>query len=116
MKRILSVYVAGPMTSSGDRVANIRAAIDASNQLLDIGIFPYCPHLSELWQLVHPRTYEEWMSLDLFFLKKCDVVLRLPGSSVGADREEQHANRHGIRVCRSVLEIKTHNHKCDTYT
>ena len=36
--------------------------------------------------------------LDLRLVERCDVLVRLPGDSAGADREVAHARRRGIPV------------------
>jgi hypothetical protein len=91
------VYVAGPFTQGVVEV-NVRKAVNAGDRLLSAGLVPYVPHLNWLWGFAHERTYEEWLALDMAWLGKCDAVLRLPGHSPGADREEAFAREHGIPV------------------
>lgn len=98
------VYVAGPLTK-GPWSHNQRAALDAAAQLADAGCVPYVPHLSVQWDTVHPRGYEFWMEQCLAWVERCDVLLRLPGESPGADREVEHAKRHGMAVFHSVGQI-----------
>ena len=94
---ICRVFVSGPYTK-GDVAANVRAAIEAAAQLTDTGYIVYLPHLTHFWHLVSPRPYEDWIKLDLAWLKLCDAVVRLPGESPGADREETEADTLGIPV------------------
>ena len=94
MKR---VYVAGPY-SRGDVAQNVRNAYNAASRLADAGCAPFVPHHTHFWQLMFPRSYEEWLRLDLAFLSCCDAVLRLPGESAGADGEVDQARRLGIPV------------------
>jgi len=91
------VYIAGPYTQ-GDPVVNVRRAVHVADALLDAGLLPFVPHLSHLWHLIHPRPYEDWLAYDLGWLAACDVLLRLPGESKGADVEVQKARRLGLPV------------------
>lgn len=102
MKRI---YVAGPYTKP-DPVVNTRKAIEAANELFDLGYAPYVPHLTLFWHFAFPRPYEDWMRLDFQWVKQCDALLRLPGESSGADREVIVAQEAGIPVFRSIYELK----------
>jgi hypothetical protein len=54
---------------------------------------------------VHPHAYEDWMEQCLSWVERCDALLRLPGSSPGADREAQHAMQKGIPVFYSLEEL-----------
>jgi hypothetical protein len=117
----LSVYIAGPLYSSGDLTLNNRAAIDAAHALESaeipgVRLRPFIPHICTLtWQLVHPRTHETgqawddyWLrkcdAWDDYWLRKCDALLRLPGKSVG-DHEVLLAYQLEIPVCRSIDSI-----------
>lgn len=104
MKRI---YIAGPIML-GDRMANIRVAIDAANALRDLGFAVFVPQLDSFWSLVHPREYEDWMAHDFAWIDVCDGLLRIPGESKGADREEVHALARGIPVFHGVEECAIH--------
>jgi hypothetical protein len=95
--RALRVYVASVMTE-GDVAANVRAACDVADDLLRGGLVPYLPHLDHFWHLIHPHDYETWMALDFAWLAACDVLVRLPGASPGADREVAEAEHLGIIV------------------
>ena len=94
MKR---VYVAGPY-STGDVAVNVRNAYAAASRLADAGLAPFVPHHTHFWHLLFPRTYQEWLSLDLAFLRCCDALLRLPGESFGADTEVREARSLSIPV------------------
>jgi hypothetical protein len=83
MKR---VYIAGPY-SKGDREANVRAAIDAAHELIELGFAPYVPHLNHYIHLLHPQDYDTWMDQDEIWLRQCEILLRLPGPSDGSDKE-----------------------------
>jgi len=90
------VYVAGPYT--GAEAANTRKALQAGTVLLERGYAPYVPHLTHFWHFLEPQNYETWMTFDLEWVDACDVVLRIPGLSKGADREISYALRKGIPV------------------
>lgn len=95
--RLMHVYIAGPYTSP-DPIQNVRRAVDAAQELKRRGHHAFVPHLNAFWHLLYPAPYEDWMSEDLAWLAKCDVLLRLAGESPGADREEAHAKELGVPV------------------
>lgn len=97
------VYIAGPYTG-GDVAVNVRRAMDAGDAVEAAGYVAHVPHLSHFRHLHYARPYEHWMRLDLAWLAKCDVLVRLPGESPGADREVVEANRLGV----SVLVVGDH--------
>ena len=82
----MRVYVAGPYTL-GDRSENLRSIMAATVKILDAGHEPFCPLLSFFLDLTHPRPWEDWMRLDLAWLKCAEAVVRIPGESKGADIE-----------------------------
>lgn len=107
------VYIAGPIRK-GDIVNNVANAFDAFHALKDAGFAPVCPHLScflgdgRTFKLNHNQwpavaevpgvTIDEWMEIDLSIVAKCDAVFRLPGESVGADKEVEFAKANRIPV------------------
>ena len=97
----MRVYVASPYTL-GDRSENVRKALAVATQLLDAGHEPFCPLLSHFWDLMYPRPWHRWMEVDLAWLKVAEALVRIPGESVGADREVAVANRRGIPTFFSV--------------
>jgi hypothetical protein len=101
----VKVYVAGPYTQ-GDPVVNVRAAIAEAELLAVLGHAPYVPHLTMLWHLVAPHDTEFWYAHDLEWLAVCDAVVRIPGPSVGADAEVKEAERLGIPVYASALDVR----------
>lgn len=105
MKEIRRIYVAGPI-SIGDMAQHVRVAIDASTALLELGYYPFCPHLTHFWHLIHPQEYEKWMEYDFEWLGQCDALLRLPGESPGADREVEFAKKHNMPVFHTIEELK----------
>lgn len=94
------VYIAGPYTS-GDVAQNVHAAIAAANAVVEMGAYPYIPHLDHFWHLVYPCSYSFWMAQDRAWLARCDLLYRLPGYSKGADEEVQIAVSLGIPVIDS---------------
>jgi hypothetical protein len=80
----MRVYITGPY-SKGDVVINVRNAIRIADLLLAIGHHPFVPHLTHLWYLISPKPYEDWLAIDLVWLRQCECVLRIPGESSGAD-------------------------------
>ncbi len=50
------------------------------------------------WHVPH----QTWMEIDEPMVRRSDVLLRLPGESMGADQECGWANDEGIRVFHSV--------------
>jgi len=92
------VYLASPY-SIGDPEANVKAQIVAADDLLSAGFIPFTPLLYHYHHLLCPRKYEEWLALDFEWIKSCDVLVRLPGESKGADLEVAFAKGAGIPVC-----------------
>jgi hypothetical protein len=97
VKPIRYTYVAGPI-SIGDQIANCRAALDAGEQLRRGGYAPFVPHSLVLWHLLHLVPYEAWLEYDFAWISRCDALVRLPGESLGADREVAHARLCGLPV------------------
>ena len=92
----MKVYIAGPY--SGNHAAGVRNALRVADALRDLGHTPFVPHLTHFWDLLHPREYEDWLDYDLEWLEECDLLLRLPGTSGGADREVTRAYQLKIPV------------------
>jgi len=98
------IYIAGPYTE-GDVARNVKAAIDAANELIELGFAPYVPHLSHFLHMAHPQPYGIWMGLDMVWQSQCHAVLRLPGPSSGADTETRTAKIVGMPVFHSISEL-----------
>lgn len=94
---MLRIYVAGPYTK-GDVAVNVTTAVRAADSVLRAGHIPFVPHLTHFWHLLEPHDYETWLAYDFEWLRQCDAMIRLPGESVGADREETEARRLGMPV------------------
>jgi len=106
MMRKLKVYIAGPY-SKGDVVQNVRDAIFAANELAELGLIPFIPHLTHFWHFLCPHELDFWYAYDLEWLNVCDVVLRLPGESSGADEEVAFARQRGMTIYSSIAEIRS---------
>lgn len=103
-RRPLRIYVAGPYTDDPDGCT--ATAIAAGAAVLDAGHAPFVPHLAHYWHTLHgPRDYEDWMRIDLAWLRAADAVLRLPGESSGADREVALAHELGIPVIHTPADL-----------
>lgn len=87
---------------STDVMGGTRAAMDAGDRILQLGHVPFVPHLDTFWQIVSPKEYEVWLEMDRLWIMKCDVLLRLPGESPGADREVVWAEELGIPIIYDV--------------
>jgi len=98
------VYVAGPYTK-GDVALNVREAVRVSDELLKLGYAPFCPHLTHFWHMLFPHEYQAWLDLDNEWVACCDVLLRIPGESSGADKEAALAESLGIPVFFSIEEF-----------
>lgn len=97
------VYIAGAY-SQGDVMLNIRTAIMAADVVWRAGGVPFVPHLTGFWHVISPHPYEDWLALDQEWLRSCDVVLRLPGTSGGTDAEVALAIELGMPVYHSLHE------------
>jgi hypothetical protein len=89
------VYIAGPYTHP-DPVMNTRAACFAGDELAEMGAAPIVPHLTMLWHTISPQPLDVWYERDIALLAHCHAIVRLPGSSTGADREWREAERIGM--------------------
>lgn len=91
------VYIAAPYSS--DPTGNTNSALNVAVSMMDTGyITPLVPHLSLLFDLVHPRPYEQWLAYDRELLAHCDALHRINGESPGADAEVALAHALGIPV------------------
>lgn len=103
-RAIIKIYIASPYTK-GDVAVNVRKQMDAVDILIDNGFLPFSPLYYHFQHLVHPRSYDEWLLLDIGWLLQCDAVLRLDGESIGADKEVEVAKENGIPVYYSISDL-----------
>ena len=104
---MIKVYIASPYTK-GDVAVNVKVQIDMVDELMNLGVAPFCPLYSHFQHMAHPRPYQDWIAIDLEWLPVCDCVLRLAGESSGADGEVKLANELGIPVFYSVEEMQAY--------
>lgn len=100
-----TVYIASPY-SKGNAEANVNKQIRAFAALAKLGFAPMAPLLGHFVHRLHPIPYEAWMAMDLEWIPRCDILLRLPGESAGADREVECALQHGVPVFFAVEDIQ----------
>lgn len=98
-------YIASPYTK-GDVAVNVKAQIDAADELMTLGIAPFVPLYSHFQHMVHPRPYQDWLTMDFVWVPKCEGLLRLPGDSSGADKEVELALSLGIPVFFGLDALK----------
>jgi hypothetical protein len=101
------IYISGPY-SNGSQAENVSNAIKAADYLVKHEFLVYVPHLTHFWHVMSPKPYTYWLELDLRILPMCNAVLRLPGDSVGADREVRAAEKIGIRVFTNRFSVCEH--------
>ena len=92
-----TVYIASSYTK-GNCNDNVRQPLLIAEKLVEMGYLPFCPLLTHFWDFLSPHPYDYWMKLDEGWLKKCDILLRLPGESEGADHEVRLAKLNYIPV------------------
>lgn len=100
------VYLASPYSRYANKLDAVAVQIDTFAILRDLGYQPIAPLLSHYIDELYPATYERWLEWCLAMVRVCDVVLRLPGESVGADREVAEARRLGKPVVHSIDELQ----------
>jgi len=102
---VLVVYIASQY-ELGDKSENVLRQIEIAHTLMDYGFSFYAPLLMHYVEAFRSRPTDEYMSIDLEFVSRCDAVLRLEGRSVGADIEEAYARELGIPVVYSIAELQ----------
>lgn len=81
---MLLVYIAGPYVQ-GNTVKHARDAMLMAEEMWADGIVGLVPHLLLLQDVLSPRPADEWAKLNAEIASRCDVVLRMEGSSADAD-------------------------------
>lgn len=100
------VYVASPYTK-GSVSRNVRDGLGVADALMDAGYAVIAPLANHLQDLMFPRSADDWLGQDLRLVECCDVVLRLPGESNGADIEVAHAQDCDIPVAYGIDDLLT---------
>lgn len=103
----LTVYIAGPLSAStrDEEAENVGRAIEVWKALQAAGFAPLCPHLSWYIDGEVDLSHDEWLAVDLPWVERADVLVRIPGPSAGADMEVDHALACGVPVFQ--IPIKT---------
>lgn len=102
----LVVYVAGPYGDEKPehvRKANLEMAVETGREVMKRGHVPVIPHLN-IASLTH-KNRKLGLACSMAVMMKCDVVLRIPGLSEGADEEVRRARKMGKTVIISTLEL-----------
>jgi hypothetical protein len=91
-------------TGRNFNMEKIHEAIEAHFTLIELGFVPHCPHLTVFCELMQPNriSYDQWLKLDMNYIDDSDLVLRIPGSPSGADRECEYARSKGKRVIEGL--------------
>ena len=108
-----SIYISGPYTAP-DRKGedkNIRAAARVAAGYLRDGWAIFCPHtmttlIDREFNSDRAIGYQGYLTLDLYWLAKCDAIHMLPGwwGSKGARIEYLMAKALGIEIRGAELE------------
>lgn len=106
MSNQTKVYIASPYSS--DPLAGVQAQIEAFSAIRNLGMLPFAPLLFHYVDAVHPRPYEDWIAQCLQWVAACDMMVRFPGESSGADREVLRACELGKIVCYSLEQLKAY--------
>ncbi len=101
------IYISGPLSTSGNELENVDKAVAVARKLIDTGFAPLCPHLFYHLDPAFEIPHAIWMEVDLPWVEVADAVLRIPGESVGAKIETDHAADLGIPVFTSIERLKT---------
>ena len=105
------VFIAGPISNKGtmtapEQASAVTLAGIAGLHLLAAGFAPIIPQLS--WYIDPMSKYPQWYEADYEFLRRSDLLLRLPGKSWGADKEVALASQLGLSVYYSVEAVIQH--------
>jgi hypothetical protein len=99
----VKIYIAGPYTpidgKEETRRENIRLASETGRFLLKLGHAPFCAHtMTAGWE--DECTWDDFMRMDLEWLRQCDVIVLLPGwqTSRGARMEYEEARKQGLVI------------------
>ena len=98
---MIKVYIASPYTL-GDVALNVKMQIDTAHELMNAGFAPFVPLYSHFQHMIHPRPYDQWLQIDLEWIKVCDCLLRLGGLSTGADKEVEFARSLDKEIFYSI--------------
>lgn len=98
------VYIASPYTK-GSKENNVKKQIEAADLLRSYGFLPFWPLHSHYWHIECPHDWQYWMDMDMEWVDRCDILLRLPGKSNGADIEVARAVSSGKKVYFDITAL-----------
>lgn len=102
------LYVAGPMTSSGNPYLNVREGVLAGRRAAHLGWVPFIPHLSAVGAMIDGHAdWEEALEYDYAIIQRAAALLLLPGPSLGAEAELDLAAYLGLPVFGGVHDLPT---------
>ncbi len=101
----MRIFISGPYANP-DPVVNTRNAILAGEEVARLGHIPFIPHLNIQWHMICPHEPDFWYQYDLKWLAICDAILRLPGESLGADREIEYALSKRKKIFYGIAELR----------
>ena len=107
------VYISGPISNGGTddmhaQRSNVESAIPFAQELLEKGYAVLLPHLTYFMDLhqidngKQPNPHDVWLAQDKAWVIASDAVLRLVGTSKGADQEVAWAREADIPVFVTV--------------
>ena len=102
---MMRVYIASPYSNGDTPEENVKRQLACADELMNFGYSPYVPLLCHYQQLLYPRPYEDWLKHVMQWISHCDAMLRLPGFSLGADKEVELARKEGIPVYLSINNL-----------
>jgi len=100
----MKIFISSPYTK-GDVNRNVRVQMDAFNALIGLGFTPMAPLHLHFQDLIHPLKYEQCITWCLDWIEACDLLLRFPGESSGADREMAHAHKLKVPIIANRYEL-----------
>uniref|UniRef100_A0A6H2A3E6 DUF4406 domain-containing protein n=1 Tax=viral metagenome TaxID=1070528 RepID=A0A6H2A3E6_9ZZZZ len=109
----MRLYIAGPYgrsrgLSEEELETNVLRAKVYARGVIAAGHTPFLPHLyHELhrgWITSPDET--RWFNMAKEWITFCDGILRIPGESVGADKEVAYAEMMGLKVFHNLEEIR----------
>lgn len=91
------IYISGPITK-GYQSENLERSYDAHEDLIQIGCAPLNPILTCTVPFDYKISHETWLAIDKEWIRGADGLLRLDGTSKGADEEVEFAIGLGVPV------------------
>lgn len=99
------IYISGPITL-GDKEYNLQQSQVAQKALMVKGYAPFNPMLTISLPWEDKFSHNTWLESDYPWVEVSDGLLRLPGESVGADLEIEHARDTGVPVFYDMDELE----------